>query len=73
MNRRLDKLEDGFYQLSVNQAEQNVILKQVADWVKIERSNSQSITELRNNWRWAKGILVILVMPLLWLILRQFL
>lgn len=73
MNRRLDKLEDGFHKISINQAEQTVILKEISDWVKIERSNSGRITVLENNWKWAKGILVLLVMPLIWLIVKQFL
>lgn len=72
MEKRIDKLEAGFHQLAINQAETNTVLREVAQWVKTERSNSGRLNILENNWKWAKGILTLFALPLLWLVIKSF-
>lgn len=72
MEKRLDKLEEGFHQLVVSNVKTTVLLEEVSGWVKTERNNSSRITVLENNWKWAKGILTILIMPILLLLFKVF-
>ena len=73
MEKRVDKLEEGFHQIALNQAETNAVLRQIVAWVKTERSNSGRLTVLENNWKWAKGIVVLMVLPIVFLLIKTFL
>lgn len=72
VERRLDKLEEGFSKIATNQTRTNVLLEQVMDWVKKERSNSIRISVLENNWKWTKGIIGMLVIPVIFLLIKTF-
>ena len=75
---RLDKLDSDIgkqtelqNRMAITQAEMNVILKEVIAWVKSERSNSGRILILENNWMWAKGICILVCLPLAWLVIDK--
>jgi len=71
MEKRVDKLEESMHQMAVVQAEQNVILKNVLDFIQRESDNSASIKVLQNNWNWLKWMLGGTWIPLLFLLLRE--
>ena len=72
VERRLDKVEEALDKMSENQTRTNVLLEQVMDWVRTERSNTLRVSILETNWRWARGLMGMLIVPMIFLLIKTF-
>ncbi len=70
---KVAKIEEIQQSMAVTQAEQLIVLKNVVDQMTTEKENSKRIAVLENNWKWIKWVLSGMIIPLIFLILRQFL
>lgn len=67
LEEKVDKLDDIIRSLADTQSTQTVLLQNVLKSLEEEAKNSTRISVLETNWIWVRGIVALMIIPILFL------